>query len=113
MSVQHNASKELQRDTKSSATVGSRAERRSHREPTAPASESGSGGSLTRVTANFTPRAMAALDEVAASTGDSKTDVLNRSVMVYQVFLELLERSGGTLRVKFPDDSEEHLRFVG
>jgi hypothetical protein len=29
-------------------------------------SEGGAGGSLTRVTANFTPRAMAALEKVAS-----------------------------------------------
>jgi len=75
--------------------------------------EGGTGGSLTRVTANFTPRAMAALEKVATETGDSKTDILNRSVMVYEVVMELMERSGGTLRVVYPDGSEERLRFVG
>lgn len=75
--------------------------------------EGGTGGSLTRVTANFTPRATAALERIAAETGDSKTDILNRSVMVYEAFLELMERSGGTLRVIFPDGSEERLRFIG
>lgn len=71
------------------------------------------GGSLTRITANFTPRAMAALEKVAAETGDSKTDILNRSVMVYEVFLELMQRSEGTLRVVYPDGSQERLRFLG
>jgi hypothetical protein len=75
--------------------------------------EGATGGSLTRVTANFTPRAMAALDRTAGKTGDSKTDVLNRAVMVYETFLELMERSDGTLRVVYPDGSEERLRFVG
>lgn len=92
--------------------------RPSHRgddQPPPPAGrlENTSGGSLTRVTANFTPRAMAALERVAAETGDSKTDVLNRSVMVYEVFLELMERSKGRLRVVYPDGSEERLRFLG
>jgi hypothetical protein len=71
------------------------------------------GGSLTRVTANFTPRAMAALERVAAQTGDSKTDVLNRAVTVYEVFLELMERSDGTLHLRYPDGAEERLRLVG
>ena len=113
MSVQHNASEGLQRDTKPSRDSVGRSGRRGRREPDAPSTDTGSGGSLTRVTANFTPRAMAALDDVAASTGDSKTDILNRSVMVYQVFLELVERGGGTLRVRFADGTEENLRFVG
>jgi hypothetical protein len=33
--------------------------------------------------------------------------------MVYEVFLELVERSGGALRVVYPDGSEERLRFLG
>jgi hypothetical protein len=56
---------------------------------------------------------MAVLDDLASTTGDSKTDILNRSVMVYQVFLELLERSDGTLRVLLPDGTEERLRLLG
>jgi hypothetical protein len=56
---------------------------------------------------------MAALEKVAAETGDSKTDILNRSVMVYEVFLELMQRSEGTLRVVYPDGSQERLRFLG
>lgn len=75
--------------------------------------EGAAGGSLTRVTANFTPRAMAALEKVAAETGDSKTDILNRSVMVYEVFLDLMEQSEGTLQVVYPDGSKERLRFLG
>jgi hypothetical protein len=82
--------------------------------PTPPDQQSaGAGGSLTRVTANFTPRAMNALERVTNKTGDSKTDVLNRSVMIYETFLELVERSNGTLRDQYPDGSEETLRFIG
>jgi hypothetical protein len=74
--------------------------------------DSGTRSSLTRVTANFTPRA-AALDRIAAETGDSKTDILNRSVMVYEAFLELMEQSGGNLRVVHTDGSTERLWFIG
>ncbi|MET0493992.1 MAG: hypothetical protein ABW000_12775 [Actinoplanes sp.] len=82
--------------------------------PAAPGqAEQSTGGSLTRVTANFTPRAMAALEKVAGETGDSKTDVLNRAVMVYQTFLELTERGNGSLQVLYPDGSKERLRFLG
>lgn len=89
--------------------------RRTRNEPSTPQGhqENGTGGSLTRVTANFTPRAITSLEKIAADTGDSKTDILNRSVMVYEVFLELLERSGGTLLVTYPDGTEERLRFLG
>ncbi|MBB5871744.1 hypothetical protein F4553_005123 [Allocatelliglobosispora scoriae] len=74
----------------------------------------GGGGALTRVTANFTPRAIQALDRIAAKTGDSKTDILNRSVMVFDVILELIERSGDdTMTVVFPDGVQERIRLVG
>jgi hypothetical protein len=75
--------------------------------------EGGTTSSLTRVTANFTPRAAAALERIAAATGDSKTDVLNRSVMVYEAFLELMKESGGHVRVVQPDGSTERLWFIG
>ena len=71
------------------------------------------GSSLTRVTANFTPRAIAALEQVAEETGDSRTDVLNRSVLVYQTFLELMKRGDGTLQITYPDGTRESLRFLG
>jgi hypothetical protein len=89
--------------------------RRTRSEPPTPPGQhdAGTGGSLTRVTANFTPRAMASLEKIAADTGDSKTDILNRSVMVYEVFLELLERSGGTLDVTYPDGAKERWRLLG
>lgn len=38
---------------------------------------------LTKVSANFVPRAIAALDLASEITGDSRTDVLNRAVQVY------------------------------
>ncbi|HWG98249.1 MAG TPA: hypothetical protein VNV66_02750 [Pilimelia sp.] len=71
------------------------------------------GGSLTRVTANFTPRAMAALERVAEQTGDSRTDILNQSVLVFEEFLDLISRGNGTVRVLLPDGTEEHLKFLG
>ena len=116
MSVLHNVSEEIPRDTNASQQEPAprRGTRGRNDPPTPPQPGEGSGGgSLTRVTANFTPRAMAALEDVAASTGDSKTDILNRSVMVYKVFLELMERSDGTLQVVSPDGTKERLRFLG
>jgi hypothetical protein len=84
-------------------------------EPPAPpeAPAAGTGGSLTRVTANFTPRAMGSLDWIASQTGDSKTDILNRSVMIHEAILELLQRGDGkTLVVQMPNGETERLRFV-
>jgi hypothetical protein len=46
---------------------------------------------LTKVSANFVPRAMAALDLASEITGDSRTDVLNRAVQVYAYFAKMTE----------------------
>lgn len=71
------------------------------------------GGSLTRITANLTPRATRSLERITELTGDSKTDVLNRSVMLMEIFLDLLERGQGKVRVRYDDGTEEVLRLVG
>jgi hypothetical protein len=70
----------------------------------------GGGGSLTRVTANFVPRSMAALEEVSARTGDSRTDILNRAVLVYKAFLEM--SVDDVLTVIGPDGTQEKIRFI-
>jgi hypothetical protein len=69
---------------------------------------------LTRVTANFTPRAIASLDRIAEKTGDSRTDVLNRAVMAYETVLELIQEGDGrTLRVQLPNGEVRILQFIG
>ena len=116
MSLLHNVPEETQGGSvdHEADTAASRPRRGRGGPPTAPGQpEASTGGSLTRVTANFTPRAMAALERVATETGDSKTDVLNRAVMVYQTFLELTEQGNGSLQVLYPDGSRERLRFLG
>jgi hypothetical protein len=70
------------------------------------------GGSLTRVTANFTPRGHAALEEITDRTGDSETDVLNTAVLLMNVVLKILERSDGVLHVVYPDGTEQHVCLV-
>lgn len=42
---------------------------------------------LTRVTANFVPRAMVALDVAVEVTGDTRTDCLNRAIQVYALIV--------------------------
>jgi len=85
-----------------------------HADRTPPAGGvSGGGGSLTRVTANFTPRAISALEKIAGETGDSKTDILNRSVLLYDAILDVVERDGGVLYASYPDGTQERLRFIG
>lgn len=56
---------------------------------------------MTKVSANFTPRSVIALDAAAEITGDSKTEALNRSVQVY-AYLMKLEKEGRLLFVEDP-----------
>jgi len=75
--------------------------------------EQSGGGSLTRITANFTSRAAQSIERVADKTGDSKTDILNKAVMVYEVFVNALARNNGELRVVNPDGTQEVWRLMG
>lgn len=60
---------------------------------TASRKDAPSGGrGLTRITVNLTPRAALALDGVVERTGDSRTDVVNRSLLMYDLLLDLLAR---------------------
>ena len=69
---------------------------------------------MTRVTANFTPRAIASLERVADKTGDSRTDVLNRAIMAYETILDLIEEGGGrSLRIQMPNGEIQILQFIG
>ncbi|WP_020523080.1 hypothetical protein [Catelliglobosispora koreensis] len=49
------------------------------------------GGQLTKVTVNLVPRAVAALDEVAAITHDTKTEAINRSLQLYAYLQKMIE----------------------
>jgi hypothetical protein len=51
-------------------------------------------GRLTRVTINLVPPAVQALDELAASTGGNRTDVINRALRVYGWFYAAAGASG-------------------
>jgi hypothetical protein len=67
-------------------------------------------GQLERVTFNLTPRTQAALERVTDTTGDSKTDILNRAVQIYD-YLEEAWRHGGHVYVqRDPDGQLELLR---
>jgi hypothetical protein len=114
MSMQQNVTTPTHSDagTTGSATVK---RRRSATPPAPPAQHAGhTGGSLTRVTANFTPRAIASLDRISGQTGDSRTDVLNMAVMAYETVLGLIaDGDGRTLRVQLPDGEVRILQFIG
>ena len=55
---------------------------------------------LVRVNVNLTPRAAASLDQACLRTHDSKTDTINRALVVYNLVLQLLERGDGTLTLQ-------------
>lgn len=114
MSLLHRVAGSTQGDTEVMES-DSDAPRSSGQPPTPPANNAAhSGGSLTRVTANFTPRAMASLERVSEKTGDSRTDVLNMAIMAYETVLDLIEEGGGrTLRVQMPNGEVRVLQFIG
>ena len=62
-------------------------------------------GGLERVTINLTPRSSRALQEASAITGDTKTEMINRAVRLYEYF-EQVSRAGGTVYVRPEPDAE-------
>lgn len=49
---------------------------------------------LTRLTINLTRRAVDALDRAATKTGDSRTDTVNRALVVYATVTEFATQDG-------------------
>lgn len=79
--------------------------------PTARAHTS-SNRPITKISANFIARAMEALDQAAELTGDSRTDVLNRSVQVYAYLCAQMEQ-GKLVVVEDPATGErERIVFL-
>jgi hypothetical protein len=66
---------------------------------------------LTRTTANLIPRAAAALDAAAAREGISRTDIINRAVVVYDVIAGHLH-AGDKLFVEHPDGTTERMLLL-
>jgi hypothetical protein len=56
---------------------------------------------LTKISANFTPRATTALQTASELSGDNQTDVLNRSVQVY-AYICKLEHEGKLIFTEDP-----------
>jgi hypothetical protein len=66
---------------------------------------------LERITVNLTPRAAEALNQACKLTGDSKTDSVNRALLVY-AYLEEIMQHGGSIYLKSAKDAElERLHF--
>lgn len=66
---------------------------------------------LIRVTINLTGTATAALGRLVDMTGDSKTDVINRALRVYEWYAEA---AGGTGRLRYvrTDGEQETVVFL-
>jgi hypothetical protein len=65
-----------------------------------------------RVTVNLTSRVYDALEEACAKTGDTKTDTINRAILVYQLIHRLSEEGGGTLTLISQDGTRERLHLL-
>lgn len=71
----------------------------------------GGGSPLEKVTVNLTKRSVEALDKLVESTGETKTDAINKALQVYAFIQEQFD-SGGTLYVKDAgSDEAERLRI--
>jgi hypothetical protein len=69
-------------------------------------------GTVERVTVNLNGRAVNALERVAAITGETKTDAINRALLVYALLHETQE-NGGTIYTRERDAQElERLRVL-
>jgi hypothetical protein len=67
---------------------------------------------LTKVSANFVPRAVQALELASALTGDSRTDVLNRAVQMYAYLAKMMEE-GNLVFVENPTThAKERIVFL-
>lgn len=66
---------------------------------------------LTRITFNAVPRAADALAALSSSTGLSKTDLLNRAVLVLRIVEEWISEPGG-LRIVRADGQVERVYVI-
>jgi hypothetical protein len=71
----------------------------------------GGGHGPERVTVNLTARTSRALEHVTDITGDSKTDVINRAIQVYDYFEEIMAGGGTVFFQRTEDSTPERLRF--
>jgi hypothetical protein len=79
---------------------------------TAPGQGGGPRSHMERVTVNLTARASEALRESVELTGDTKTDTINRALLVY-AFLQRVMREGGAVYTRGSGAAElERVRFL-
>ncbi|MFI9253699.1 hypothetical protein [Streptomyces sp. NPDC053069] len=60
---------------------------------------------LTRATVNLTPKSVRAIKQAADLTGDTRTDIINRSVQIYGEIQQVLS-NGGELYVRPEKDAD-------
>jgi hypothetical protein len=73
---------------------------------------SGGGGGLVRVTVNLTPKAYEALQRSCELTRDTKTDTINRALLVYNLIQELTEQGGGSLTMVNGNGERERIHIL-
>lgn len=66
---------------------------------------------LTKVSVNFVPRAVDALNAAAERNRDTRTDTLNRAIQVYDVVTREIA-DGGQLMIKRPDGTIYAVRLI-
>lgn len=79
---------------------------------TPPAAGGGGGSTLERVTVNLSPRSVRAMEQLVASTGDTKTDVINKALQVYSFIQEVMDEGGRLYTREAGSDELERLRFM-
>lgn len=67
---------------------------------------------LERLTVNLTPRAGSALATAMATTGDTKTDTVNKALQVYAYLTHLTYQGGDVLVRQSADAPTEILRIL-
>ncbi|MGI5244260.1 hypothetical protein [Dactylosporangium sp. CA-139066] len=72
----------------------------------------GGGGGLVRVTVNLTPKAYEALQRTCEATRDTKTDAINRALLVYELVQKLADQGGGSITMVNNDGEKERIHIL-
>jgi hypothetical protein len=70
------------------------------------------GSGLVRLTVNLTKRSHEELVRLSESTGLGKTDIVNRSIQMYALIEELLDKGEGRLTVVHADGRQERIYIL-
>jgi hypothetical protein len=77
-----------------------------------PITGNGGGGQPERVTVNLNGRASDALERAARITGESKTDAINRALIIYALLHEAQAANGAAYLRENKDADLERLRIL-